>query len=278
VFITGIFGNNTASVNMSLYDANGTNDPTTSVLAVSPSMSNDIYIVKYNSSGAVSWFNRIKLSNTSFNNLSLYGYGKSLSVDSSNNLSIIGGFKSNIVVYNSSGVNNVGGTTYTLSKYNENSTIDTFLIKYYSNGYVSTFNKLGNENSSSKNIYGYGITNISTNTYMCGSSESNVLLYNGSGTINPTSSVLSVNNGNNTNNTYLVKYSADALNNNVTLGTTSSNGTVKIIVNNTASTPYNISSTSSENIYVNGSGSNTTTLGAKQSLSLLRVNPGWISL
>ena len=277
VYVSGNFGGTNSTI--TLFNANGTNTPTSVALAVTtPTSSGDVYLIKYNGdNGGVEWFNKLTTSNNSSSIILNTGlYGRSLSVDSNNYLYVTGTFTNNIVVYNANGVNNVSGTSYTMT--GESISQKTFIVKYSPTGIVATFNKINLNQTASSEVVPTAITNINSNLFVCGYSSGNLSMYNSSGTTDPTSATLNITPGDNKYNTFLNKYSTIDPITTLTLGTTTSNGTSKIIVNNSASTTYTINTTGGENIYTNGSGSTSASLSAKQTLNLLRINPNWFSL
>ncbi len=110
IYVTGEFFNNSLVVGSDSLSNNG---------------SYDIYLVKYNSSGAVQWARRAGSNNAEIST--------SVFVDKNNDVLITGNFYSNSVTFGS----------VTISNSNTNGTSDIFLAKYDSNGNVLWVKKSG---------------------------------------------------------------------------------------------------------------------------------------
>ena len=125
----------------------------------------DAFIVKYNSNGFGIWATRIGGSN--------FEGGYSVAVDSNNNIIVTGLYRSNPVT-----IYNADGTTFgTLPN---SGSLDTFIVKYDSNGVGTWATRIAGTGNESGN----GITvDSSNNIIVTGSYRSNPLtIYNANGT------------------------------------------------------------------------------------------------
>jgi hypothetical protein len=172
---------------------------------INPSGTQSIFLVKFNQFGIAQWATRIGGTSADF-----IIYNNSITLDSSQNVYICGGFQSNPLSINSfssvSGGNVIVSTFGTLTN---TGTESTYLVKYNSLGQVQWATKC--ESTISE---GYGvITDLYQNVYMVGyysSAPCTVYSYNGlsspGGSINLTlyGTILPIG----ANNTLLVKFSS----------------------------------------------------------------------
>ena len=157
-YITGVYGSNP----LTIYNSNGTTFGTLTIAG-----GTDVFIVKYNTSGAAQWATR--LSGTANDQ------GQGIAIDSSGNSYITGFYVSNpLTIYNSN------GTTFgTLTGTGTNN--DVFIVKYDTSGAAQWATRLSGTSAD----VGYGIAaDSSGNSYITGSYSSNPLtIYNSNGTI-----------------------------------------------------------------------------------------------
>jgi hypothetical protein len=127
-----------------VFNANGTTFTT-----LANAGQNIVFIVKYNTAGAVQWATRIDGTSTDI--------GYAIATDSSGNVYVTGNSSSStITAYNSDGT--AFGTTLTLSD-------DAFIVKYNTSGFVQWIAGVGGNGSEQ----GYGIrTDSAGDVYICG--------------------------------------------------------------------------------------------------------------
>jgi hypothetical protein len=155
VYVTGYYQSNLFNIS----DTNGT-----ITLGNSGSGTEDGFVVKYNSNGTILWAS--KISGT------LDDRGSDLSIDSLNNIYVTGYYASNSIT-----INRVTGPSSTITLTNSGSaTLNTFIIKYDTNGNIIWVNIIGGTlNESPQKIK----VDSSTNVYVTGVYESNPLTIGG---------------------------------------------------------------------------------------------------
>jgi hypothetical protein len=223
-------------------------------------IANDIYLIKYDSSGNVLWATTFGSRNTNGN------IGIGVAVDSSNNVFITGRYRE-IATFNlldASG-NGQAPSSITLNPVTGN-TGDIFLVKYNSNGKCQWATSINTDGNSAEES-GYGIViDISNNIYISGAyaSSAQINLKDVSGNTQKSSSfTLSSTGGTTTNRTFLVKYS----NAGQVLWATYSNITVG----------FGVATDASNNVYLTGRGSPGTVLdvsGTTQRNSSITISAG----
>ena len=111
IYVTGYYNSNPLTV----YNAPGTSG----TLTLANAGSDDVFVVKYNSSGVAQWATRIAGTGNET--------GYNITNDSSGNIYVIGGYISNpLTVYNEP------GTTSTIPNLENSGGYDVFIVKYYS--------------------------------------------------------------------------------------------------------------------------------------------------
>ena len=157
---------------MTFYNSDGTAFGTT----LANSGSNDVFLVKYNSSGFVQWCTRLASTGNDVPN-------PSISLDSSNNVYIVGYYSATFTLYNSDGT--AFGTTLPIT-----TAFDGFLVKYNSSGFVQWGAKIGG--TGNNDTVQAVTTDSSDNVYIGGQYNSNPLtIYNSNGTAFGTTLALS---------------------------------------------------------------------------------------
>jgi hypothetical protein len=157
VYITGSYNTGV----LTAYNATGTAFGTT----LSSPGGNDVFIIKYNSSGTVQWVARAGSTGSDI--------GNSISTDSSDNVYITGSYANPLTAYNATGT--AFGTTLPLT-----GSTDVFIIKYNSSGTVQWVSRIAGAGADIGNSI---TTDSSGNVYVTGSYSSNPLtVYNSSGT------------------------------------------------------------------------------------------------
>jgi hypothetical protein len=175
VFVTGYY--NSA---LNLYNTGGTTGAT---LAYSGSQ--DCFIAKYTSAGAVSWAARIAGSGSEV--------GWAIATDTSGNVFVTGVYGAAVTIYNTGGTS--GATLPFTGSY------DCFIAKYTSAGAVSWAAQIAGTTTSTE--YGYGIaTDTSGNVFVTGWYSAALTLYNTGGT---TGATLTNTGG---NDVFVAKYSS----------------------------------------------------------------------
>lgn len=159
VYITG-YCNNTITI----YNQNGTTFGT----ITNTTASYDVYIIKYDTSGAPQWFTNITRASTSDSN-----YINFIKTDSNGNLYIAGYFSSSaITLYNS------GGTTFgTITGTSTNDS--AYLVKYNSSGAIQWATKVAGTGSDVGNSIAIDSTG---NVYFTGYCGASAVVYNKDGT------------------------------------------------------------------------------------------------
>lgn len=133
----------------------------------------DVFVVKYNSSGAAQWRARMSGGGNDF--------GNAIAVDSSGNVYVAGPYGANLTVYNQPG--GVSDTFTTLTNSGSN---DIFVVKYDTNGAVQWATRI----SSTATDAGDGITvDSSGNVYVTGDFGGTATVFNASGSTFGTLSV-----------------------------------------------------------------------------------------
>jgi Tfp pilus assembly protein PilZ len=217
VYVTGQGGSGSSTV---AYSANEIPFATT----LTNIASNDVYIVKYNSSGTVQWLTRIASSNIDT--------GNSITTDSSGNIYVTGTYQATLTAYNAD------TTPFTTTLTNSGGTGDIFVIKYNSAGTVQWVTRIAS--SAGTADIGYAITtDTNGNIYLngrAGGASSSLSIFNSNNTIFTTLSASS-------SGAYLVKYDSDGFVQWVgRVGTT------------TGVTGFGVSTDSNNNVYVTGQG------------------------
>ena len=157
VFVTGYYG-----AALTLYNTGGGTGAT-----LANAGSNDCFVVKYTSAGAVSWAAQIASINSDA--------GNGIATDSNGNVFVTGQYSNALTLYNGSGISNAalanpGGA-------------DVFLAKYTSTGAVSWAARITSSNVDS----GFGIaTDTSGNVFVTGYYGAALTLYNTDGTTGAT--------------------------------------------------------------------------------------------
>ena len=152
VLVTGYFSGTTT-----FYNSNGLSGATLTATGT------DAFIVKYNSSGTVTWDTQIS---------STEGAGTGIAIDSENNVLVTGYFDGTATFYNSNGSS---GETLTGTGY------DAFIVKYNSSGNVTWATKItGSSNA------GTGIAIDSENNVLAtGNFSGTTTFYNSDGSLGP---------------------------------------------------------------------------------------------
>jgi copper(I)-binding protein len=152
--------------------------------------SEDVFLVKYDSSGIAQWATRIA---GTFNDI-----GFSISVDGSGNVYMTGSYSSNPLA-----IFNVGGASFgTLTNSGAD---DAFLVKYNSSGIAQWATKIAGAGGD----YGYGVSvDISGNVYVGGAYDSSpVTIFNAGGASFGTLA----NSGSGTTDAFLAKYNSSGI-------------------------------------------------------------------
>ena len=186
IIVSGVYGSNPVYI----YNANGSQF----VTSLPNSGSTDVYIVKYDSTGFAMWATRIAGSGDD--------YGYDITVDSNNDIIVIGWYmSSSITIYDAAP--NVSTRTLDNSDSSGN-TSDAYIVKYGSDG----ISKWATRIAGTGNEYGYGITVDSNNDIIVTGSytSSPVTIYNAPGT----SGTLTLDNSGATD-AYIVKYGSDGI-------------------------------------------------------------------
>ena len=186
IIASGVYGSNPVYI----YNANGSQF----VTSLPNSGSTDVYIVKYDSTGFAMWATRIAGSGDD--------YGYDITVDSNNDIIVIGWYmSSSITIYDAAP--NVSTRTLDNSDSSGN-TSDAYIVKYGSDG----ISKWATRIAGTGNEYGYGITVDSNNDIIVTGSytSSPVTIYNAPGT----SGTLTLDNSGATD-AYIVKYGSDGI-------------------------------------------------------------------
>jgi len=167
VYVTGQFSDATFTI----YNADGITFSTLTNTIISGN-NNNVFVVKYNSSGYIQWATKMGGTNSQPNDT-----GSSLLVDKNNNVIVMGNFIYPITIYNS---DNSFNTNATLNYAGAN---NVFLVKYNSSGFVQWITGIGNTNN--KWAYGYCIsTDENNNIFLTGNfNNGSVNIYNSDGNL-----------------------------------------------------------------------------------------------
>ena len=215
IYVTGTYNSATATV----YNSNGTTGTT-----LSNSGSNDVFIVKYYSSGICEWATRIASSGNDG--------GNAITTDSNNNIYVTGYYGATATVYNSN------GTTATTLSHSGSS--DVFIVKYNSSGMYEWATRIASSGIDGGNVI---TTDSNDNIYVAGYYGATATIYNSNGTTPTTLSHSS------SSDVFIVKYNSSGMYGWTTRITASNNDYGR-----------NITTDSKDNIYVTGSYAATATI------------------